>query len=618
MNKRIIIWTILIVLLLITLPGIMERWAVERENNTYEIAVAYEEIADLATRGNITLDEVIQLLKEAGLTAISLEPSTLQQLEEQGIITIFRNTDLENILRFTEGFSSYILVEGTYLTRPTDELYIEKLVEILNPEKIKIAGESLYFIPYGKKFLETRSIGYDHTSIKQIKNHQLQIILRVDNDTQTDIIPDRTDFNQRLLFTGEEVYGYPDGNQINQFASELYAEGYHFYTIEFANQLGSKNVAESTNYDVIRLHSIHLDNKSLSENINQAVRAVKERNIRSIFFRLQTKDNARGILENAIQFVAGVKNKMPASFELASPYPFQTIDLPIWRTLFVFVAGILFTYLTSRILEKKWIRLFASIFMLALTIAYFLTENLLVLQLFGLIIAIITPIFSILATSQKGNTNFTWQFIKAILINFLGIFIVVGLFNGNAFITGEEIFRGVKLIYVAPLLFVTLFIFYQDGWPTFKTKWKDIFQNEVKYWHLIILGFVGLIAYYYLSRTGNAGVVSELELTLRNFLEDTLYVRPRTKEFLIGFPFYILAIYLIKKQVKFSKLLLIPATIGFLSMMNTFLHFHIPLHLSLLRSFYGIVLGYIIGVLFIYIYKVLSPTVHRLFKGRAS
>src|SRR5699024_5464127 len=124
-----------------------------------------------------------------------------------------------------------------------------------------------------------------------------------------------------------------------------------------------------------------------------------------------------------------------------------------------------------------------------------------------------------------------------------------------------------------------------------------------------------IVAYYYLSRTGNAGAVSSVELAARQALEKLLYVRPRTKEFLIGFPFYILALYVFQRSIMLGKILLIPGVIGFLSLVNTFTHLHIPLYISLLRSLYSLLVGLAVGFVFIFIYRIIVKYVKVLRMG---
>jgi hypothetical protein len=50
--------------------------------------------------------------------------------------------------------------------------------------------------------------------------------------------------------------------------------------------------------------------------------------------------------------------------------------------------------------------------------------------------------------------------------------------------------------------------------------------------------------------------------------------------------------------------------------MNTFTHLHIPLYISALRTFYSIVLGFIIGYAFIYLYKLGKKYILRVMSRR--
>ncbi|OZU88510.1 hypothetical protein CIL03_12060 [Virgibacillus indicus] len=575
----------------------------------------------------MTLDEVISALKEAGLNTISLNPTSLYDLEQKEIITIYEEDILYDVLQFTDiGDDFNPENEGYYITIPELPYYQALITDFFNPDKLTIGDNSFYFIAKDKNTKLSTAIGFDETAMKQIKSQDLDYILRIENDSSTinnqntvnTLLDLKDDNNSRLLFSGQDVIGYPNMQNVTAWTDQLHEAGYHFYTIEFAQQKGLQTIARNTDYNTIRLHSINLDNKTLDKNIEQAIRAVKERNIRSIFFHIQSGDSQES-LNNAKAFVEGVHNGMPEHFNPGPPEPFNTFSIPVWMTAIVLAAGTLFTYLAAGVMRNKKLQLAASVFMLILTIAYFLLNKLLILQAFALIIAVITPIYAVLSTA-KLETNkiskITFQFLKAIGISFAGIIIVVGILNGNAFITGFEIFRGVKLVYAIPILVTAVLLFWRIAFKLVRDHGFTLLKAEVKYWHLLIFLLIAAVGFYYLSRTGNAGTVSEIELIIRSTMEEILYVRPRTKEFLIGFPFYILALYVMGWNKIIGKLLLIPGVIGFLSIMNTFTHFHIPLHLSLLRTIYSIVIGYAIGMLFIYVYKICTPYIVKIYKKR--
>lgn len=638
MIKRQWFWIIIVLLLLISLPGLYDRWQTEVKNNTYELVTPYQEIVSITADSAITINQALFSLKESGLHTVSISPITLDTLEKQKTITIYGQEELEKILRFSNQTGDYKQKqEGFYTTIPKDPYYVDKINENFDPIKVKSNDQSLYFIPDEDGTLRKSSIGYDKKTIKQVKQHNLNYILRVENVTNetTDGEVTNSAINERtikrlidlkdedvsnLLFSGQAVIGYPNLQKVEKWTKQLNEAGYGFYTIEFVNQKAIQSVARALNYDAIRLHSLPLGNESIEESVNRAVRAVKERNIRTIFFHLP-KGEAVESLESASAFIESVNEEMPSQFTQGTPEPFEKIYTPDWIKVIVLLAGILFTFIAADVLNNNKIRITSIVFMFLLAASYFLLQNLLFLKAFALVIAIITPIYAII-TSSDGTTNIrgiTCRYAKAIGISFVGIAIVLSLLNGNAFITGSELFRGVKLVYIAPILFLLFYLLLSKRYDAMNAERAiTILRSPVKYWHIIIILFIGFVAFYYINRTGNTGSVSELELLIRHKLETYLYVRPRTKEFLIGFPIYMVALYTMGISKKWGRFLLIPGIIGFLSIMNTFTHFHIPLYISLLRTAYSIVIGYIIGIFLIYLVKICLLYIPKFIKTRWS
>ena len=118
----------------------------------------------------------------------------------------------------------------------------------------------------------------------------------------------------------------------------------------------------------------------------------------------------------------------------------------------------------------------------------------------------------------------------------------------------------------------------------------------------VAVGMVALAALAFLvARSGNdPGVgVSGSELTMRALLDKYLYVRPRTKEFLLGHPALLLGLAAVAsgRFVRWTLPLLIVGAIGQSSLMDTFCHLHTPLFISGLHGLIGWVLGAVIGAL---------------------
>ncbi len=96
---------------------------------------------------------------------------------------------------------------------------------------------------------------------------------------------------------------------------------------------------------------------------------------------------------------------------------------------------------------------------------------------------------------------------------------------------------------------------------------------------------------------------------VRQILNTIFFVRPRTKEFMLGYPIFLLFIAYLGNRwtAQWRWLFLAFAMVGLVSVMNTFCHVHAPLLLSILRAANGYILGIAIG--FVYII-----TIHMLAK----
>ncbi|MBQ1302378.1 MAG: hypothetical protein IIY29_03410, partial [Firmicutes bacterium] len=105
--------------------------------------------------------------------------------------------------------------------------------------------------------------------------------------------------------------------------------------------------------------------------------------------------------------------------------------------------------------------------------------------------------------------------------------------------------------------------------------------------------------------------VSTMELLARNFLEEILYARPRTKEFLIAFPAVMLFVYSMVRNQKICAFIFgLAGVIGFTSVINTFMHIRTPMELGFSRTAYSIVFGVVLGVLYVVVFDVIC----RLFR----
>ncbi|PCD83333.1 hypothetical protein CNQ87_02775 [Lysinibacillus fusiformis] len=624
MSKQKWLWGIIVLLLVVSSTGIMMRWNAEQSNDSYEIVIPFDEIQTADKNSDLTMDEILSSLKEAGLTTVSLEPLTLKEMEKQNLITVYKENDLAAQLLFTPYKDAVDRSKSGYYIRVPENADYQKLIKnSIEPEEVQIGEEAFYFLPTSNHNFDLKTpIGYDQPAMDVISKHGLGYVFKVenaDNEVANDklvnqLLALKDASSGRLLGQGDEAIGFgqEDGHQLVEKLSDA---GYYFYTIESNPLKGESKIAQMTDYKMIRLHSININRQTklkLNESIDRTTRAVKERNIRSIFYHIKTTGNAKENVEQTIDYLNGVHDAMPDHFQPGEPKLFDKVAVPAWVTAAVLLAGILFTFIVSELVKWMPLRFAAAGFMTVLAIAYFILKSTLFLQAFALIIAVLAPTYAVIKSAQ-GSTKMSKilvQYLKAVAISLIGIVIVIGLLNGNAFMAGFATFKGVKLVYLIPIMGVLLFTLIEINRLADQNIKKSLsntvtlLNKELKYWHVLLLIVVAGIGLFYISRTGNSGSVSDLELAFRQWLENTLYVRPRTKEFLIGFPFFVLALYVMGINRKWGSILLVPGVIGFLSIVNTFTHLHIPVAVSVLRTLYSVSLGFVIGLVFILIFKV--------------
>ena len=133
---------------------------------------------------------------------------------------------------------------------------------------------------------------------------------------------------------------------------------------------------------------------------------------------------------------------------------------------------------------------------------------------------------------------------------------------------------------------------------------RGILQQPLKIWMVLFGLLLAGLAGYMLLRSGNAGREAALnvEMLVRARLETLLAARPRTKEFALGFPLFLLSMTAAGfRQRNLAVLLLIGAGIGQVDVLNTFCHAHTPFLLSLLRTANALWLGSLLGVVAIFV-----------------
>ncbi|GIO23399.1 DUF5693 family protein [Oceanobacillus sp. J11TS1] len=601
MRKPFYLFSLVLFLLILSLPGLINRVAVESANRTYEVVMPLQHLTEAAAEENQLLYEVLEDFQAAGLKKVQLDYLTLERMKEKQLLSIYTDAELVEALRFSAEYKDSPVEKGIYVSQPQQAFYQELLNQHFYLEYRLVGGERFYYFT-DRSSLEA-FIGYDPYEMQMLHEMGINYVFNLPNQDESDLHDLFHTYQQSspqgVLFSSGEVLGFPNADAMQTTGNDLQKHGIPFYQQEFTRLAGGAVIANATDYQFIRQHAIQLGEKPMEESVQQAIRAIKERNIRSILVNLPLEDATEGIV-----FLEKLQQQMPAQFIHGNALPFQKIEKANWIQPLLLVTALLFSYTLLSCLFFQKIRGMVVFLLFVLGAAWMITDYLLLLKLFTWLIAILTVVGAVLvsANSRAEKQAPVWlSFLQATGITILGILLIIGLLNGNAFITGVELFRGIKLLHIIPPLLVLFGLFYSFFTKQNRHSLQTLLNKEIRVWHVLVM-LVLLFAFaYYLVRTGNSGMVSSLEMTIRHKLEELLYVRPRTKEFLIGYPAMVIGLYFLPCSSVLGKCFLTIGSIGFLSMLNTFTHFHTPLFISILRSIYGIGLGLIFGYLILFL-----------------
>ncbi|MEI8282941.1 MAG: DUF5693 family protein, partial [Armatimonadota bacterium] len=194
-------------------------------------------------------------------------------------------------------------------------------------------------------------------------------------------------------------------------------------------------------------------------------------------------------------------------------------------------------------------------------------------------------------------------------LSMIGGFCVAGLMNGIPYYIRAEAFSGVKISVFLPIAIVGIVAF--ADFNNFKDSMREPITWGTAGLGVILLAVIGIM----MMRTGNdnPNTVSGGELAFRGILEQILPVRPRSKEFLLGFPVLTFGLFILhranynpKALGKLSGWVSLCIMLGFVGLtdsVNTLCHLHTPVMVSFLRDIIGLIIGGFIGLGLWFVFK---------------
>jgi len=615
--------------LVFSLIAIGERMSLEAKNKGIEIVLDSQDFQDLAFQEGISFTEILKQLKDAGATTLSVPVLTWADLEDLGYVGIFSYRELGRLIL---SGSTDLLISALYNQGNSSETYVivkpgydlsnslDILKNLIGYDKINLFrynSNSVVIVkttPTNLRFIPTGLI--NRPLIETAKNLNYKLIFRPLNTTYIkqgmipkllkNILPYK-DITSALVFQGTEVLGYP--NNIEDMVSYIKENKINVAIIEFGNQKGMDKIVTHLVGNVARLHSImsaEISKLTPGEIIDRVVRAARERNVRFIYLRpLLKATSEKNILDENVEIVSLVKNRLEDNgFKVGN-----ATFIPSWRGFRVSflgmglgIAGVIMI-LGQDFLSIPLI-LGITIFLILVGGLTSIVQISILRKLLALGVASLFPLVGIwkILFSDMKKENYIRSILKIVLIVLAGGFLIGGGLASTDFMLQINQFMGVKVAHILPFLFLAILLFIKDK----ETIMRIIFYPLNILNFIIIFALIGG-AVLYILRTGNISseAVWGLEITMRTTLEKIMLVRPRTQEFLIGYPFILLTLEMLKKYKEIGIILGIVSLIAPVSVINAFCHIHTPISLTLLRMFNGFVLGIVVGFIVLTIVRKL-------------
>jgi Family of unknown function (DUF5693) len=433
-----------------------------------------------------------------------------------------------------------------------------------------------------------------------------------------------------VIFFGlaNQVLGYPDHLQDTADAFELH--GFNFGSIETYDpsqvQKGNDTLARLIPGRTVRVQAIaktELDKLKLDEVVQRYVLGVRERNVRVVYLRpWPHQDGTLSIEATNVEMVKQIADELRTDgFRLGRATP-----IPLYRgnnRVLVGLAALAVPSLFVLLLDVfGWYRRRWAVAAYALTIALYAAGLLAHHDAFArsaialagaLLFATAALLVLIPAWNEQPAAGLSTQFIRSLGwtlaatgVALLGALVVVGVLSTPLTMEEIERFRGVRLVLALPPLIALMLYLFDRRFGSGVTRPGDVFLSPVRTYQLLVgIAIVGLGALM-IARSGNESDISpsQFELALRHALTHVLSVRPRFKEFLIGFPCLMLLPALLPAHRRLiGWLLALGIGVGVGDIIDTFSHLHTPLEVSILRIVNGLVIGAVVGGLAIWIYR---------------
>jgi len=657
MTKRSFIVRIIVMLLLVAImvPTFVKR--VENEGKNKDVVFAYNyNNADMVLSEE-EFEESLKRNKENGVNTVSIGEESLNSLISQGYVSAIRynvlchkyDDESEEIIKLFEDDrkihnDSYVLITK----RPDVKEYLNKWIpaKLSKNEFVKketANGAEVYIIYEGIGEPSKLMLGFDENKFEIAKKYGMKIAIytMVGAYAETKYIEYFSElidkYDIRMFNLKDEYRGrskHKDASKNIAALCKLIEEKKLFVVVtEMAEQLsnqkpmGYDDFIESADGRVLRSYET---TDYLWENVGptiteqryyQIVNSVVDRNLRFVLINQLSNgaDDLKGKSEKTDESSKLALEELKKNgYDVSGNYD-TDFDYDVNRRLVSAAAIALMILMLLTMLELAFSKRFKKLTLVSYIIAVLaggitMTAPMGLVLMYPTLFAAIAPCFAItviLAFVKVAREKLSLlKLVISTSVLTLTVLLICGM-GQAALLAGEDyyintlIFRGIKIALLAPMAYsVVLFaVMFLERPKNCKDTVIGLLNSNIKVLWVVIGGALMFVVLTYIKRSGNVSTISSMESFLRNTITDLMMERPRTKEFLVGWPCLVLMVYYMKNtNIKLVQwIFVVGSSILFASVMNSFCHVFTGVATIYARVFNGVLIGIVvcIGAIFV-------------------
>ncbi|MDR1481791.1 MAG: DUF5693 family protein [Synergistaceae bacterium] len=610
-------WAILTLSVLMAGPDLIYRLRAEWSHRIVALIVDYRDIVSLSKEGRELPKAVYERMSENGVRGITVAEFTGRDLASGALPLKYGPLiELQPSVRamLDHQFDrAYILIDSSEPMRRDISGYInikkpDSKQYIIRSQGIS-ADQTLIVLPNTVEELGDSGLLPDFAALEFSERTNAWVIYRPASSTGVDSermaasvswLREKYPAISCVMPSGLIIAGYPD---ISAFAQVLKENGLPVAQAEFVRQIGLPELFRTMLPNVIPLHSLvreELIARRLSRDqvVERMVRAVHERSNRFIFVRPYDIYNV-GRLPAFVEDIGRIREALRTrGYSFGWPRTLGIFRASVFSS--IAVTSIFLICLSSFI--HRYFRAgkpFVSAFQVCISVIFAILMGIVVwkIPLVSRYMGGFCAAFIATEATIRSLDNYERPFaglLAGLLIVMAGGFCIAAGYGSTAAMLRIEPFSGVKLTLLLP----PVLIFANDlKNRVYPEPLVNIMLRPPLWSELLLVGGMVAAAMVLALRSDNVAFVPGWEIRFRDALERALWVRPRTKEFLVGYPCLIVYYAFVKRNwnVRWREVFRLGSSTAFASAINTFCHFHTMLPLTVVRVVNGWWLGILVG-----------------------